>query len=441
MDDSWYLRRLPDGTVKQRNPLTDTRVWTVPGRGHRPLGANHTHPTPITPDQRTTFCPFCSARYLETPPEKARLVRDADGTWRTLTQTTAEQLFETTAEFRRVPNLFEILSYDYWHDNHGFDLPPHIAQRRRAYLADPAGRRHVLDVVTAKLRASGRTPAEIEAMPEGELLAQASAFFGGGHDLVIARRHFTDDATDDSGLASSGTLSVTEHRHLTSFTIDAVRSLARIHPAARYVAVFQNWLKPAGASFDHLHKQLVAIDELDVPTEQILPALRRNPRLFHEQPVGIALRAGLAIARTRHAIAFAGIGHRFPGVEVWSTSPHTRLWDLTDAERNAMSDLVHAMHAATGAGVPANEEWHYQPFDVELPMPWRVLIKWRLSTPAGFEGATQIYVNTLDPFAVRDLIVPRLRTLRDAGRIAPILIGDEIAGIDPLHPSPLHYGE
>ena len=35
-----YLMRMPDGTVKQINPFTGTEVWTVPGRGHRPLG-NH----------------------------------------------------------------------------------------------------------------------------------------------------------------------------------------------------------------------------------------------------------------------------------------------------------------------------------------------------------------------------------------------------------------
>ena len=35
-------------------------------------------------------------------------------------------------------------------------------------------------------------------------------------------------------------------------------------------------------------------------------------------------------------------------------------------------------------------------------MPWRVLIKWRISTAAGFEGGTKIYVNTIDPESLRD---------------------------------------
>ena len=54
-----------------------------------------------------------------------------------------------------------------------------------------------------------------------------------------------------------------------------------------------------------------------------------------------------------------------------------------------------------------------------MPMPWRVNLKWRLSTVAGFEGGTKIYVNTLSPFDVRDRLVTNLYRLRDQGAIAP----------------------
>ena len=46
-------------------------------------------------------------------------------------------------------------------------------------------------------------------------------------------------------------------------SIDALRDLHASNEYARYVAVFQNWMRPAGASFDHLHKQVVGIEELD----------------------------------------------------------------------------------------------------------------------------------------------------------------------------------
>ena len=101
-----------------------------------------------------------------------------------------------------------------------------------------------------------------------------------------------------------------------------------------------------------------------------------------------------------------------------------------------MSDLIHACHAATGTDVPCNEEWYHKPPDVDVPMPWRVLIKWRVSTPAGFEGGTKIYVNTLDPESLRDRVVPRLFQLRAQGRIAPMM---KIATECPCVPNCLRY--
>ena len=59
-------------------------------------------------------------------------------------------------------------------------------------------------------------------------------------------------------------------------------------------------------------------------------------------------------------------------------------------------------------------------------MPWRIDVKWRLSTPAGFEGATQIYVNTVSPFDVRDRAIDALRALRGRGHVpASVRIGEE----------------
>ena len=45
-----YLTALADGTLKQLNPFTGTEVWTVPGRGNRPLGIAHPDPRPLDPD-------------------------------------------------------------------------------------------------------------------------------------------------------------------------------------------------------------------------------------------------------------------------------------------------------------------------------------------------------------------------------------------------------
>lgn len=430
-----FISRLKDGTVKQLNPFSGTEVWTVAGRGNRPLGVVLPDPVPLDPAQHGRHCAFCEARYLDTPPEKSRVVRNSDGTWETRYRIPAEELEATTAEFRRVPNLFEILSYDYWHDNYGYELPARVRDRKTAYLSSPVGRAHVLAVVRTKLKAGGRSDEVIEALGEEGRLEAASGFFGGGHDVVIARRHFVDGATDNTQLAGSGTLTPEEHQQFLSFTAESVAALFDLNRYARYVAVFQNWLRPAGASFDHLHKQLVAIDERGMQHEQQIERLRTNPNIYNEYGPNYASYRNLVLAENEHAIAFAGFGHRYPTIEIYSKSEACDPWNHTEDELRAVSDLVHAMHAATGVNVPCNEEWHYRPIDADLPMPWRVMLKWRTSTIAGFEGATKIYLNTIDPYALRDRLVPALFALRDERRIA----GMQIATECPCRPNSLRY--
>ena len=72
---------------------------------------------------------------------------------------------------------------------------------------------------------------------------------------------------------------------------------------------------------------------------------------FAQDALGYAAEQGLMIARNEHAAMFAGFGHRYPTVEIHSLSPTCEPWEQTDAERDAMADLIHAAHAATGADV------------------------------------------------------------------------------------------
>ena len=82
MSDHLHARPTPlvtmaDGTIKQINPFSGTEVWTVPGRGNRPLSVPAANPQPLGPDAHTATCAFCSANKLSTPPEKSRMVQDA----------------------------------------------------------------------------------------------------------------------------------------------------------------------------------------------------------------------------------------------------------------------------------------------------------------------------------------------------------------------------
>ncbi len=439
-----FLQRMADGTIKQINPFTGTEVWTVPGRARRPQagqggvggpggvggsGPAATPATPLTDQDRTRTCAFCADRYLETPPEKARLVAGSGGE-RMIRHLRADHLFDTVAEFRRIPNLFEIVSFDYWQLNYGHQLPASQREAMLDYLSTDAGRRHV------RTLAERRADEPWARMSEAARIGYAEDFFGGGHDVIVARRHFADGAADTSGLASSGTLTPDEHDSYLRFTIDAQRDLYASNRYVRYVAVFQNWLRPAGASFDHLHKQLVAIDERGVQAELEIQRARSNPNVYNEFAVDYAAYHNLTVAENDHAVAFAGFGHRYPTLEIFSRSERAQPWLHSTAELRGMSDLIHALHAATGPTVPCNEEWHHKPPDADVPMPWRVLIKWRLSTVAGFEGGTKIYLNTIGPQTLRDMVTHELVRLREKGSIAgTIRIGGECACV----PNSLRY--
>ena len=414
MSDALFARIEPiqtmrDGTVKQVNPFSGTEVWTVPGRGNRPLSVPVANPQPLQEEDFSHRCAFCSGRLTDTPPEKARIL-PSGGIVRGLP---LSEYDHTVPAFRRIPNLFEIVSYDYWHANYGFEMDAETRQRMDNYLSDPVGREHVLKIVRTKRKA-----AHLPETSEEELVDQAAGFFAGGHDVIVAGRHFERGAQDDSQLASSGTLSAEEHLLFMQLTIDAMRDLYERNRYAPYVVAFQNWLQPAGASFEHLHKQLVAIDDRGMASHREVQMLRSNMNMYNEWAVDYAASRNLVIAENDHAVLFAGFGHRYPTLEVYSKSATCEPWLQSEEEIRAMSDLVHAAHAAVGREVPCNEEWHHKPADVDVAQPWRILIKLRISTLAGFEGGTKIYLNTISPWDLRDRVVGQLYPLRESGHVS-----------------------
>ena len=170
----------------------------------------------------------------------------------------------------------------------------------------------------------------------------------------------------------------------------------------------------------------MAIDEHGLQNEVEIAQVRRNANMYNEWAVDYASRFNLVFAENDHAIAFAGFGHRFPTLEVFSKSATTEPWLMSDEERDGVADLVHACHIAAGPDIPCNEEWLHRPLDVDVPMPWRIVIKWRVSTMAGFEGGTKIYINTISPGNLKDRVLPALIEAREQGRLAPgIRLGDE----------------
>ncbi|MCX6137963.1 MAG: DUF4921 family protein [Ignavibacteriales bacterium] len=432
---NYYYNIMPDGTVKQINPFTGTEVWAVPGRSNKPI----TNDVPETAQQierlsPENYCSFCESRYKEISPEKSRLEL-RDGQYVCTERLTPDLCGSRPAEFRRVANLFEIVTTDYWKKNYNYALSKDLIAWRDAFVANPVGAEHINDVIHFKLKRSGKTDQEIRRKSEFDKLKMVDALFGGCHELIISRRHYTPDARYDVDLASSGTLTPEEHYQYFKFTIDAMRDMLKHNRYIRYVSIFQNWLKPAGASFDHLHKQLVGLDEWGATLQSQVSMVRNDPNIFNELGANFAGQYNLVFAENEHAIAVVGIGHRYPTIEIYSKSYSARPHEHPEEELRGMSNMVQACHAAMGSQISCNEEWYYTPIDAVYKMPWHVLLKWRINVPAGFEGGTSIYINPITPTDLRDKVVPRLYRLRDERLIESMRIAEECS----LTPNPLKY--
>ncbi len=436
MDYSHYYNIMPDGTVKQINPFTGNEVWAVPGRSARPAD-NSRQKSPgqaLVSEEHDQLCSFCAKRYFETPPEKSRWVR-ANDSWTKLIDLTAEQYLDTIAEFRCVPNLFEIVTLDYWRKNYGYLPPISDLNRLQEYAASEVGMRHLREIVAYRQALSNGNQTLPHPHTDEEILQLSQPFFAGCHELIIARHHHHHNGRIDPPLASSGLLTPEEHFYYFKSTIDSKRNIIARNRYVRYVSIFQNWLQPAGASFDHLHKQLVGLDEWGASITRQVRMLQSNPNAFNEYASNFAAMYNLVIAENDHALAFAGIGHRFPTIEIFSKSVNARPGEHTEEELRGISDLVHACHAAMGPEISCNEEWYYSPMDTIVKMPWHVLIKWRVNVTAGFEGGTSIYINPLTPVELRDKMVPRLYELRNEGTISGLRIASECS----LQPNMLEY--
>lgn len=430
-----YYYKMPDGTVKQKHPFSGTQVWAVPGRETKPISnAIPKNTKKIDRSREGSYCNFCSKRYLATPPEKARMVKE-NGEYVIREGLDAVEVGSTTAEFRRIPNLFEIVTFDYWVINHSYEFSRKTLARRNKYLSTSEGIDHVVNVIDYKLKASGSSAEHIQSLDLKTKLKMADAFFGGGHELIVARHHFKPDAKYDAELYCSGEMTPEEHYQYFRFTIEAMKDLIANNRYIRYISVFQNWLSNAGASFDHLHKQLVSIDEWGTALERELDLYRKNRNAYNEFGANLHSYHNLVIAENDHAIAFAEIGRRHPTIAIYSKSENAMPQDHTSEELRGVSDIVHACHAAMGSQIPCNEEWFYSPIDATENIPWHILIRWRTSNPAGFEGGTRIYVNPISPENLRDQLVPRLFELKNQNKIKTFPIAFEC----PCRPNSLRY--
>ncbi|WP_298685682.1 DUF4931 domain-containing protein [uncultured Methanomethylovorans sp.] len=198
-------------------------------------------------------------------------------------------------------------------------------------------------------------------------------------------------------------------RRLTNFTAEEMDLLMEAYrdrvmhywakPGIKFVSLFKNWGKQAGASLEHTHSQLIALP-------LIPPSLKKELDVIHAQddcPYCRIVRLESSNARSlyenAHFIAFAPYCSQVP-FEIWFL-PKSHVGHL-----GAMSDeILHSLGAAIRhvlsrlEKVLASPAYNYMFFQLLQDDSYHLNLRLQpvTSKMAGFEKNTDIFINTMPP--------------------------------------------
>ncbi len=338
--------------------LTGLRTILAPARAERPLdfGTGHmdAEGEGASADEapKGDGCPFCEGREGRTPPEawadRPDGPADSPG-WRT----------------RAVPNLFPALApREEYEVAPGEDAPAAGAAPR-----DP-------------LRASTRSG-------ESDLFASSPA--SGRHEVIIhSPRHRTSMTQLDDG-------------ELAAAVAGWRARMAELAPDSSYLQLIVNEGKGAGASLEHSHAQLYALDFVPVTVARE----RERHTAYNERTMGGDLlgdilseevrRRDRVVAVTDDAVVVCPWASRGPfELRIIPRTPAASFESDGETGVEALSLALRALKARLGPGLELNAWVRTAPRGAEL-FHWHLDIAPRLGFKAGFELSTGVDINIFPP--------------------------------------------
>jgi UDPglucose--hexose-1-phosphate uridylyltransferase len=204
-------------------------------------------------------------------------------------------------------------------------------------------------------------------------------------------------------------LSTAHDRSLGALTLDAATDVLRtlrdrsaFHLAAglAHVVPFVNHGKPAGASIEHPHAQLVALDFVPPAVNDDLARFERSGRDLVADSLSTARGSEYAVI-DGPAPAWCTPGASEPfEVLVAHRSTRARFDEATDAEIAVVARSTHEVLgriASLLGDAPYNLVIHTAPPAPRPGYHWYVRITPRLTVTAGFERGTGLFVNIVPP--------------------------------------------
>jgi UDPglucose--hexose-1-phosphate uridylyltransferase len=344
----------------RQDPLSSRWVIFAEDRERRPneyrLARHHRH---------ASQCPFCAGHEADTPPPIAQYGRDGRQALGPV-QTHEDWLV------RVVPNKFPALV--------GHDHAADDAERTRPVPPCHPGRPR-------------------------DLYQQRPAI--GSHEVVVESPRHVASLTELSH--DEAMLTLRAYR-------DRLRHLRQVH-TLRYALVFKNVGPAAGASLEHAHSQIAATPILPVELQRELSAAETSYAMHGECLFCRMLEQELAeerrlVATSADGIAFCPFASRTP-YETW-VLPRQHASHFEDQSLEQLADLARFLPQVLERlerlhpRLAYNFFLHTAPFDT-LPLHhyhWHIEIIPRLTTAAGFEWGTGLFINPVLPENAA-------RTLRD----------------------------
>jgi UDPglucose--hexose-1-phosphate uridylyltransferase len=182
---------------------------------------------------------------------------------------------------------------------------------------------------------------------------------------------------------------------------DEIRLLFRVYrdrfaaisalPYVKYISLFRNFGKDAGASLSHPHSQIIAVP---IVPEAITEQYNRD----YTKVIAMEEKSERLITATEHTVAFAPFAAAFT-YETWlfPRRPCRNITELTDVERDDFAIVARDVLARI-AKLLSDPPYNYafvQSIDKNLHMHLRIYPK--LGIAAGFELNTGVNINSVPP--------------------------------------------
>jgi UDPglucose--hexose-1-phosphate uridylyltransferase len=212
----------------------------------------------------------------------------------------------------------------------------------------------------------------------------------GAHEVVVETPKHGEQLWD---------LSPKELAQMIKIFQDRIKALQTL-PYVEYVVVFHNQGRDAGASLQHCHSQIIAINHLPQQIKEYLTAFKKLKKRNKHCPLcdvlKIERKSQRFIAENKNAIAIAPFASRF-NFEA-AVFPRAHKKSMVDLKENEIHDFAELLHKLLlklkELYAPLNINFIYSPKE---DFHFFAVIEPKLSIWAGFEFGSGIIINIMPP--------------------------------------------